>query len=226
MLVFSSFFAVACDEQQVQGSVGGETDNNNDNRNTSSQGVVENSSMGQIQCVELPPITVTGYTIPGPLYFWMGGGVWLYYTHAGGGGTSANAMTERKLDFCLVEGTLQAIYNHWPILSDVSTIESYAQTAAGIQKIIWGGAIEDIKVYFSSGGLMHGPPSYTSENSINWYELNIQWSKYGDYPSGNLITNKQAYPVFAKFLKEMDMGNGKVDLASGATDSQPSVSCI
>ena len=84
------------------------------------------------------------------------------------GGGVAVVPSQSKLDFCLLEGTLQAIYDHWPILSDISTIQDYADAAVGIQGLIFAGAINDIMEYVGSGGVMNAPPSHTSENTINW----------------------------------------------------------
>ncbi|MCB1582777.1 MAG: hypothetical protein KDI92_06920 [Xanthomonadales bacterium] len=227
MLTFSSFMAVACGENEIE-NVGGSTTDGKKNEQANSELTASFSSDAEIECVELPPITVTGYYNPGPVYYWMGGGSWLYFTYAGGGGggTPSSQITDDKLDFCLVEGTLQAIYDNWPILGTVSAMQSYAQTATGIQRLIFAGAISDIKAYVASGGESHAPPQATSENTINWYDLNINWLNYapstGGWDGVGAMTDSDAIPYFAEFLKQMGLGDGTIDLNN---DPSPTIGC-
>ena len=154
----------------------------------------------------------------------MRGGSWVYYTHAGGGGTPSTLISDDKLDFCLIEGTFQAIYDNWPILSDISTVESYAETAAALQQLIYSGAIADIKSYVASGGVTHGPPQYGSnDNTINWYSLDINWLRYGSWDGIGTMTTDDAIPYFAEFLRQQGLGDGTVDLQN---DPDPTVDCI
>lgn len=185
----------------------------------------ENEEEFNLDCEEeLPPITVVGYYNPGPLYFWMGSGIWWAYTHPGsGGGVPSNSVSDMKLKFCFTEGVFEAIKDYWPVLSTLSTVDSFLAVLEGANKMFVEAGLRDIKTYVSTRGMEHAAPAHGSQHFINWNQLNIRWENYGaDIISGSgsaNITEDEALPIFKKFMERNPDFDGVKD------DPQPEVDC-
>lgn len=187
---------------------------------------------GNDDCEELPPITVTGYSMPTvtSVYFWMGGGIWYHVLHPGsGGGVSATTMTQEKLDFCKLKDDLNALISALPITGTVSTGYSIAEGSFGWASAIYNTALRDIEQYIASDTHVI---SYAN-GTVNWYDANINWNQYNNWTNNSTLGNG-ALPtqhnggsihVFANFLLQTGQGNGSVDQMLANQDPQPNVDC-
>jgi len=221
--------ALACEEDPQSG--GGAQTDGAETETTAPRMLSSANSNEQIQCEELPPITVTGYFNPGPFYYWMGGGSWVYYTHAGGGGTSSSQISSAKLAYCEMKDKMYALVSALPITGDIVTGYSLGQGSNHWARATMSAVYQDIAAWIGSD--QRASIAYTNR-MVNWSAANINWRIYDNWSNNSNLNPSNLYPteanggaihIFANFLLQTGKGNGTVNLSTANQDPQPHIDC-
>lgn len=206
------------------------------NRAIETEGNYETSSCDD-DPVDLPPIVVTGYTIPGPYYYWMGSARFFHITHAGsGGGTPANNVSQAKYRYCKAKDKVMALLSAMPVSGSVLAGYGVAVSSQRAAQATYDYALQDIERYIQMG--LHVPPPPLT--IIDWYSASINWNDF-DIWTGNPTLNPEnqtpevenggALQIFAHFLNTLGQGNGTSNYNQSILDEmigedpQPDVPC-